>query len=56
MNGTRHAIATFRNSPLNKNRVKPKPFGDELADLMLHSRETAEISYLNPTFLKRQNT
>jgi hypothetical protein len=47
MNGTRHTIATYRNSLLNTTLADPKPFASDLADLMLHTLGTSEAVYRN---------
>lgn len=47
MNGTRHTIATYRNSLLNTNSSHPAPYGSELADKMLHTLGTSEAVYRN---------
>ena len=52
MNGTRHAVATWRNSAFNKFDLdNPEPFGAELAAKMLHTLKTSESVYRNTGFL-----
>ena len=51
-NGSRHAIATWRNSNENKLSENPEPFGSKLAALMLHTLATSEKVYQNTGFLE----
>ena len=52
-NGTRHSIATWRNSDGNKLDLEsPEPFGSELAAKMLHTLKTSESVYRNTGFLE----
>ena len=50
-NGTRHSIATYRNSKLNTEKEHPEPYGADLAALMLHDENTSKNTYQHETIL-----
>ena len=55
-NGTRHAIASWRNANDNKLSANPEPYGSELAAKMLHTLATSERVYRNTGFLETPGT